>query len=66
MMLLERKVMSGIHMRRGPEVNGLSGIIQTVYDGLKLILKGLVGVKNAQWFLYLYAVGTAVSATICL
>jgi len=65
-MLLERKVMSGIHKRRGPDLNGLSGIIQTIYDGLKLVLKVLVGVKSSHWLMYIIAVGMAVSSTLGL
>ena len=65
-MLLERKVMSGIHKRRGPDLNGLCGIVQTIYDGLKLVLKVLVGVKSSHWLMYFVAVGMAVSSTLGL
>ena len=37
--LLERKIMAGIHRRRGPNVVGAWGLLQPLADGLKLILK---------------------------
>ena len=37
--LLERKIMAGIHRRRGPNVVGAWGLLQPLADGLKLFLK---------------------------
>ena len=48
--LLERKIMAGIHRRRGPNVVGAWGLLQPLADGLKLILK--------ETILYLFAISS--------
>jgi len=40
--LMERNVMASMQRRTGPNVNGPFGIVQSVYDGLKLGLKEFV------------------------
>ena len=37
--LLERKLMSAVQRRRGPNVIGFFGLLQAIADGVKLILK---------------------------
>ena len=37
--LLERKILAGIHLRIGPNITGIFGILQPFADGLKLLIK---------------------------
>ena len=46
--LLERKIMAGIHRRRGPNVVGAWGLLQPLADGLKLILKETILPSSAN------------------
>ena len=40
--LLERKAMSSIQRRRGPNIVGFFGLLQPLADGLKLLLKEIL------------------------
>lgn len=53
--LLERKAMSSIQRRRGPNVAGLFGLLQPIADGLKLLLKELILPSSANLFIFLAA-----------
>jgi len=53
--LLERKTMSSIQRRRGPNIAGLFGLLQPIADGLKLLLKELILPSSANLFLFLSA-----------
>nr|YP_009746943.1 NADH-plastoquinone oxidoreductase subunit 1 [Plagiogyria euphlebia]QII42589.1 NADH-plastoquinone oxidoreductase subunit 1 [Plagiogyria euphlebia] len=58
---LERKVSAGVQQRIGPEYAGPLGIIQSLADGIKLILKeDIVPARGDTW---LFNVGPAVVVT---
>nr|YP_009548629.1 NADH-plastoquinone oxidoreductase subunit 1 [Adiantum aleuticum]AYW15604.1 NADH-plastoquinone oxidoreductase subunit 1 [Adiantum aleuticum] len=58
---LERKVSAGVQQRIGPEYAGPLGIIQSLADGIKLLLKeDIVPAKSNAW---LFAAGPAVVVT---
>lgn len=53
--LLERKIMAGIHRRRGPNVVGAWGLLQPLADGLKLILKETIIPSSANTVIFILA-----------
>ena len=53
--LLERKIMAGIHRRRGPNVVGAWGLLQPLADGLKLILKETILPSSANTVIFIIA-----------
>jgi len=50
--LLERKIMAGIHRRRGPNVVGAWGLLQPLADGLKLFLKETILPSSANTVIF--------------
>jgi NADH:ubiquinone oxidoreductase subunit H len=53
--LVERKVLSAIQRRRGPNVIGIFGLLSPLSDGLKLLLKETIIPSDANKFLFLLA-----------
>lgn len=53
--LLERKWMSSIQRRKGPNIHGIFGILQPFADGLKLLLKESTYTSNANIFIFFLA-----------
>ncbi|YP_006341032.1 NADH dehydrogenase subunit 1 (mitochondrion) [Ciona intestinalis B CG-2006] len=55
LVLLERKVLGLVQFRKGPNIVGIYGIVQTIVDGVKLILKNLMVLMNVRKFFFLLA-----------
>jgi len=53
--LAERKIMGAIHRRRGPNTEGFWGVLQPVFDGVKLIFKELVIPTSANKRIFMLA-----------
>lgn len=51
--LLERKLLGGIHLRKGPNKNFLIGIFQPFNDVIKLFLKENIKLIKFNYFIYL-------------
>lgn len=55
MVLAERKVMGSLQRRTGPNTVGMMGLLQSVADGVKLMVKEPVMPSHADSFLFLLA-----------
>jgi NADH-quinone oxidoreductase subunit H len=52
---VERKVLSAVHLRRGPNVVGPFGLFQPLADGLKMLTKETIIPTTANRLLFLFA-----------
>lgn len=55
LVLADRKIWAAVHMRRGPNVVGAFGLLQTIADALKFFFKELVIPAGADKFLFIAA-----------
>jgi len=55
MTLVEREILGSIQRRKGPNVVGISGFLQPLADGLKLMLKEIILPNNVNTFLFVLA-----------
>lgn len=55
MTLVEREILGSIQRRKGPNVVGISGFLQPLADGLKLMLKEIILPNNVNTFLFILA-----------
>nr|YP_009118080.1 NADH dehydrogenase subunit 1 [Malawimonas californiana]AJF22858.1 NADH dehydrogenase subunit 1 [Malawimonas californiana] len=53
--LAERKILSGIQIRKGPNVIGFYGVLQPLADGLKLLLKETIIPNRANTIIFIIA-----------
>lgn len=53
--MAERKILSSIQRRRGPNAIGIYGLLSPLSDGLKLLLKETIIPSNANKFLFILA-----------
>ncbi|MDR1440811.1 MAG: NADH-quinone oxidoreductase subunit NuoH [Bifidobacteriaceae bacterium] len=60
----ERKVIARLQQRIGPNVRGPMGLLQLVYDAMKLLLKEDINVSRADKLTYIVAPGISVAASL--
>lgn len=53
--LFERKLMSSVQRRRGPDVVGFWGLLQPIADGLKLVIKEFIVPSNIRSIIFNFA-----------
>ncbi len=55
LVLADRKIWAAVHMRRGPNVVGAFGLLQTMADALKFFLKEIIIPSGSDKFLFILA-----------
>jgi len=55
LVLADRKIWAEVHMRRGPNVVGAFGLLQTIADALKFFFKEIVVPSGSDKFLFILA-----------
>ncbi len=55
LVLADRKIWAAVHMRRGPNVVGAFGLLQTLADALKFFLKEIIIPSGSDKFLFILA-----------
>lgn len=55
LVLLERKVLGLLQLRKGPNIVGFYRVVQTILDGLKLIMKEILYTKNKRVSLFFFS-----------
>ena len=55
LVLADRKIWAAVHMRRGPNVVGAFGLLQTIADALKFFFKEIVITDGSDKFLFILA-----------
>nr|YP_003331097.1 NADH dehydrogenase subunit 1 [Herdmania momus]CAX65559.1 NADH dehydrogenase subunit 1 [Herdmania momus] len=61
LVLLERKVLGMIQIRKGPNVAGVYGLVQTVLDGVKLLIKNFFMKNKNVFFVFTPILGLMLS-----
>lgn len=64
--LIERKVMSSVQRRRGPNKIGLFGIFQPIADGVKLLFKEIIIPSKSDTLIFLFSPIYAFLLSLCL